>query len=296
MVAPPRPKGPPLNALRAFEAAARLGGFAAAANELSVTPGAVAQHIKSLEVWLGADLFERKSQGVQISKLGRSVLDDFCDAFDRLGEATDKLRNLAPRTEIRIATLPSIAQLWLSPRMPIIRQAVPDTLVSIIATETAPNLLREPIDLNLFFDDGGEQPNSLVIAPDFIYPVCAPAYAVGIKTVDDLANKLFLHDSSWSEDWSVWLQAQEIAHEIDTRGPSYSLYSLALEEAVNGGGILMGHDVLVRDHIEKAQLVALFERSVPLDRRLTVSSAKRPDESSALFQVVQCLLKSTINR
>ena len=68
-VSPPRPKGPPLNALRAFEAAARLGGFANAADELCVTPGAVSQHIKALEDWIGADLFERRSQGVRLSAL-----------------------------------------------------------------------------------------------------------------------------------------------------------------------------------------------------------------------------------
>ena len=73
-VAPPRPKGPHLNALRAFEAAARLGGFRMAAGELGVTPGAIAQHVKALEEWAGAALFERQSQGVVLTALGERTL------------------------------------------------------------------------------------------------------------------------------------------------------------------------------------------------------------------------------
>lgn len=299
MVSPPRPKGPPLNALRAFEAAARLGGFAAAANELSVTPGAVTQHIKALESWIGADLFERKSQGVQLSKLGESVVSDFGMAFDHLGEAVDKLRNLAPRTEIRIATLPSIAQLWLSPRMPMLRSAVPGATFSIIATEAPPNLLREPIDLNLFFEAEAIPSYSIEIAEDYLYPVCSPDYAKQIKTLYDLSRADFLHDTSWSKDWDIWLQAQgadEVINTwgdnqaINTRGATYSLYALALEEAVNGSGVLMGHDVLVRPHIQRGQLVALFNQPVPVDHRLMATCAKRPTTGSALAKVIDQLL------
>ena len=127
--------------------------LAAAAVELSVTPGAVAQHVKALEAWIGADLFERRSQGVALTAVGAAVADDLGSAFDRLGEAVIKMRRLAPGPEIRIATLPSVAQLWLSPRLPRIRQAVPEATVSVIATERPPNTLREPIDLTLFFEE-----------------------------------------------------------------------------------------------------------------------------------------------
>ena len=117
-VSPPRPKGPPLNALRAFEAAARRGSFSAAADELCVTPGAVAQQVKSLEAWAGARLFLRHAQGVELTALGLDVLPGFVAAFDRLGEAAQALRSQAAPDTIGIAALPSIAQLWLSPRLP----------------------------------------------------------------------------------------------------------------------------------------------------------------------------------
>ena len=104
---PPLPKGPPLNALRAFEAAARLGGFALAASELGVTPGAVAQHIKALEDWARMPLFRRKSQGVELTDQGRLICDDLSRAFDLIGTSVQNLRSGAEDSEIRIAALPS---------------------------------------------------------------------------------------------------------------------------------------------------------------------------------------------
>lgn len=285
-IAPPRPKGPPLNALRAFEAAARLGGFAAAAVELSVTPGAVAQHVKTLEAWIGADLFERRSQGVVLTALGAAVAGDLGSAFDRLGEAVIKMRRLAPGPEIRIATLPSVAQLWLSPRLPRIRQAVPEATVSVIATEQPPNTLREPIDLTLFFEDEADRPNAVVVARDTIFPVCAPSIAERIETVDDLAGMQFLHDTSWADDWTVWLEAEGRAGQFETTGPAFSLYALAVEEAKAGGGVLIGHEPLVRPLLDAGTLVAPFDRRVALDRPLLLSSAARPPRGSALERLI----------
>ena len=110
-ISPPRPKGPPLNALRAFEAAARLGGFTPAADELCVTPGAISQHIKSLEDWAGSPLFVRRSQGVSLTELGESVAAEFSTAFDAMGNAVRALRTRAAQSSINIAALPSVAQL-----------------------------------------------------------------------------------------------------------------------------------------------------------------------------------------
>lgn len=122
-----------MNALRAFEAAARLGGFLSAAEELCVTPGAVSQQIKTLELWTGASLFRRRSQGVELTDLGRDVAADFSAAFDAMGMATRALQNGAGRGKISIATLPSVAQLWLSPRLPTLRAAFPEIEISISA-------------------------------------------------------------------------------------------------------------------------------------------------------------------
>jgi LysR family glycine cleavage system transcriptional activator len=289
-VSPPRPKGPPLNALRAFEAAARLGGFAKAAEELSVTPGAVAQHIKALEAWAGADLFERRSQGVQLTLLGASVAEHFADAFDRLGGAVQAMRSEAAPGQIHIAALPSVAQLWLSPKLPAIRAAAPEVTISVTALEHRPNMLREPFDLCIFFEEGPLKPGRSEIGEDVIFPVCAPSLLPSLQSPADLKTVPCLYDSTWSDDWPVWLEDALPGERLDTSGPAFSLYSLAVEEARNGAGVLMGHELLLRPHLDAGDLVAPFERRVVLDRRLTIAVAPSTSANAMLDQITDALV------
>ena len=273
-IAPPRPKGPPLNALRAFEAAARLGGFSAAAEELSVTPGAVAQHVKALEAWSGAPLFERRSQGVALTPLGQASLRDLGPAFDLLGEAVLALRARAAPRDIRLAALPSLAQLWLSPRLPALRAAVPGVVLSVTATERPPNPRRAPFDLALFFHDS-PPPNSAALGLDEIFPVCAPALAAGLRDPADLAGQVLLSDSSWAGDWALWLGEAAPELTLVPRGPVYSLYALALEDTRNGAGVLIGHGALVAPHLASGALVAPFAHRVRRGRGLYLTPTRR---------------------
>ena len=132
-VSPPRPKSFAMTALRAFEASARLGGFSAAAQELGVTPGAISAQIKSLEAELGAPLFQRSAKGVVLTPLGAQSLPAFGQAFDQLGQAVQQMRDAAAPRVVHIATLPAIAQFWLSPRLPRLRTEMPGTEISITA-------------------------------------------------------------------------------------------------------------------------------------------------------------------
>ena len=273
-VAPPRPKPPPLNALRAFEAAARLGGFSAAAQELCVTQGAIAQQIKHLEDWAGTSLFVRHARGVRLSPAGKAVLPRLGEAFDALGDVTQTLRREGAVSEVRIATLPSIAQLWLSPRLPAIRSALPGTTISVAAMESAPNLIRDPYDLAVFFSDADALPTGAIsLGRDIIYPVCAPDISNTLRTPGDLEGHTLIHDTSWKDDWESWLAAAVPGQPFDTSGPAYSLYALAVEEARNGAGILIGHDALVRPMIERGELVTPFDIVVELPRLLALETA-----------------------
>lgn len=293
-VSPPRPKGPPLNALRAFESAARLGGFAAAANELCVTSGAISQHVKALEAWVGTDLFERRSQGVRLTPLGTEILADFSAAFDRMGEAVQKLHSRARPNRIRIAALPSVAQLWLSPRLPAIREATPDIAISVTAMETAPNLKRDPFDLSIFFRKQGEDRGDLSLGPDRIFPVCSPAMAERLHHPSDLASGTLLHDASWSQDWALWLDAMGVDQIRASDGPAFSLYSLALEEAANGAGVLIGHDHLVQRHLHSGLLVAPFTGSLVLERHLSLSIANPAARNPVRDAILRTLTGSPV--
>lgn len=287
-IAPPRPKHAPLNALRAFEAAARLRGFAAAAEELAVTPGAVAQQIKTLEDWIGAPLFERRAQGVELSALGASALADFSAAFDQLGAASQRLRARAAPKEVRVAALPSVAQLWLSPRLPALRASSPDLTVSVTAMERPPNLAREPFDLSLFFEPAHGAAETLFVAKDVIFPVAAPEIARALTEPADLRRATLLTDAAWKDDWRLWAPDLSLA----PTGPFFSLYALAVEEAVNGAGVLMGHGPLVERRLAAGDLVEPFRRRVALDRALTISVARPASDGGAAAALARRLVSS----
>jgi LysR family glycine cleavage system transcriptional activator len=262
---PPFPRLPPLNALRAFEAAARLGGFAAAADELKVTPGAVAAHVKALEDELGAPLFERHSRRVRLTALGQRAFPAFVDAFDRLGVAAQDLRQAAAPGKVHIAALPAIAELWLSPRLPGLRDILPGVDISISAVETPPNLKRAPFDLCAFFTDMPPA-DARIVGDDSILPVCAPSLVAGLQTPDDLLSQVCLTDTAWEEDWTVWAKVAMPGRPFVPKGPRYSLYSLVVAQAVSGAGILMGHRMLVARHLREGSLVAPFDIEVSLGR------------------------------
>lgn len=286
---------PPLNALRAFEAAARLNSISVAAEELFVTPSAIAQQVKSLENWTGEKLFKRNAQGVELTPLGTSVLADFSAAFDAMGAASQKLRMNAAPHEVRIAALPSIAQLWVSPRLPQIRSTMPEVSISVSALEQRPNLVREPFDLTIFYEDRGTLNNAITVSQDAIFPVCAPVIAARLNTIGDLAHEVFLHDSTWKDDWKNWLSLASPDQNLNTSGPEFSLYSLALEECKNGAGVLIGHEALVRAQIDAGLLVVPFDDNVALCRDLMLFAMKPLEGDSVLSKVASMLMVDDVD-
>lgn len=288
-VSPPRPKGPALNALRAFEAAARLESFAAAAEELCVTPGAISQHIKALEEWAGVSLFHRNAQAVRLTSEGKAVAPEFVKAFDALGDAVRSLRDVQPTRHIQIATMPSLAQLWFPPRLRAIREKFPHFRISVTALETAPNLKRELYDLSVFIRLPTEDENQMVLRPDLIFPVCTPELAETIQSPEKLDSSALLLDRSWPEDWALWASAAGVDLKNTDGGAQYSLFSLALEEAKSGAGVLMGHDILCETAIERGELVRLFEISCQTDKSLVLEVGTNKQNDPELVEIIMIL-------
>jgi len=288
-VSPPRPKGPALNALRAFEAAARLESFASAAEELSVTAGAISQHIKALEEWAGVPLFRRNAQGVRLTPEGRAIAPAFVKAFDALGDAIRGLRDVRPTRDIQIATMPSLAQLWLPPRLRQIRETFPHIRLSVTALEVAPNLRRELFDLSLFIRQPSGSDQEIVVRPDVIYPICAPELAALIAAPEDLANHPLLYDRSWSDDWGLWAKAAKVELATIGDGAQYSLFSLAQEEAKSGAGVLMGHAILSDSAVSSGELVRLFDVACQTDKSLVLEAATRKEHDPELVEILTIL-------
>ncbi|CAH1677006.1 Transcriptional regulator, LysR family [Hyphomicrobiales bacterium] len=291
-VKPPRPRLPSLNALRAFEAAARLESFTKAADELGVTAGAITQQIRQLEATLGFPVFRRLAQGVALTDAAREALPRLTRGFDMLGQAMQALREAEPHRPLAIAALPCLAQLWLSPRLPALQQAFPDLQISLSAMEEPPDSRREPYDLALFYRETAEA-GALQLADDAILPVCAPALAGQIASAADLARQTLLHDAVWRDDWARWLAFALPQARIDAgRGPAFSLYSLALDACLSGSGVLMGRMSLVASHLASRRLVAPFTQAMPTPDRLTLTPATGSGAHARRAEIMEWLARS----
>ena len=251
-----------------------------------MTPGAVTAHIKALEASLGAALFDRSPRGVGLTAVGTRSLPGFVAAFDAMAGAVQVLRAEAAPQVVHIATLPAIAQLWLSPRLPALRAAAPQIEVSITAMEAPPNLKRAPYDLSLFYGNTGD-----LIAPDVIFPVCSPQVALRLLQPGDLRKVSCLSDTSWSQDWAIWAKAAMPQVPFTPRGPVFSLYALAVEEAAGGAGVVIGHQALIARHLAAGRLVAPFSQFVMLPGGLRLWAARALRPGSAPHLVAKFLQK-----
>ena len=201
----------------------------------------------------------RHTQGLHLTDSARFAIPALCSAFDALGLAVQELRIVAPRAQVSIAALPSVAQLWLAPKLPRLRAAFPGTQPSIHALEMPPNFQREPFDLAVFFVRAVPRgARSFKVCDDEIFPICTPAIAATLRSPEDLALHPLLWDTSWAGDWGCWLSAAGVAGCPVNTGPAFSLYSLAVQAALEGAGILMAHEALTVGPMASGTLVAPF--------------------------------------
>ncbi|MGH1577409.1 LysR family transcriptional regulator [Planktotalea sp.] len=289
---PRRSNLPPLNALRAFETVARLGSFTSAADELCVTPAAISQQVKSLESWLGLSLFDRHAQGVSLTDAGRQAVPDLTRAFDQMIGSVFSLMRAASPERIRIATLPSIAHFWLSPRLSALRKAIPNLEISLTTRLTPPNLQREPFEFSLFLAEPHDDGRGFCLAEDEIFPVCAPELAMRLKAPSDLMSETLLNDETWIDDWTLWASAAGGDLQLGKSGPVFSLFGLALEEAKNGAGVLMGHRFLVEEHLRRGELVAPFPERVLRKEKLFLEVGPKADGDPVVRKIVELLVHS----
>ncbi|HEX3954856.1 MAG TPA: transcriptional regulator GcvA [Stellaceae bacterium] len=266
---------PPLNALRAFEAAARNGSFLLAADELGLTAGAISYQIKSLEAQLGISLFRRLSRGVALTEAGGVYHAHVRDAFDRLGAATDALLGRHKSHAIRITALPAFAEKWLVPRLLGFHERHPDIELSLSADAELVDFVTGDFDIGLRYSDGRHPALHVSkLMSETLFPVCSPAFAAerALHHPADLAAHTLVYDTHWRDDWALWFEAAGLRGIDVTAGPAFTLYSMALEAAMKGLGIAMGHSALVADDLAAKRLVAPFELRIEAPRAYYVVS------------------------
>jgi LysR family glycine cleavage system transcriptional activator len=257
---------PPLNALRAFEAAARHENFSHAADELHVTQGAISRHIKLLEARLGAPLFRRRAQGVELTEQGRALLPVLSDCFGRIERALDLLA--AEDHEIRVVAAPTVAIRWLIPSLAGFQQRYPDLRVSCgLFRKSFEDFYEGAFDVGLvdtfeFIPPDTEGIDTQLIRREELTPVCAPAFlkaSPGLTKPADLKRHHLLHSSEDRRDWSLWLRAAGLDPKDFTKGENLGTLDMALRAAVAGQGIAVGEIPLMRHELESGQLVAPFD-------------------------------------
>jgi LysR family glycine cleavage system transcriptional activator len=281
---------PPLNALRAFEVAGRLGSFKDAAAELHVTQGAVSQQVRLLEAWLGAPLFERHNRRVVLTAAAKAYLEEIGPLFGQLSQATERygIPGSASRT-LSVNALATFTLRWLVPRLAKFRAEHPEVDVKVETSSEPVESLKETCDIII---RGG---------PDTFYgysmrpflteeriPVCSPVLLqrVPLRIPEDMRQHTLLHTSSLPRLWPDWLAQAQIPALRPAAVLSFDHFYLTLQAAVDAIGIAMGPTALVSDDLAAGRLVAPFAGPrLPSRSYCTyVPEGKSEDEQVVLFR------------
>jgi len=213
---------PPLNALRAFEAAARHESFTQAAQELCVTQGAVSQQVKALEAELGCRLFNREHHRLVITAAGRGYLAVVRDAFDQLALGTEALLQQHKSGTLSVSTSPNFASKWLVHRLGRFAEQHPSIVLKLSASLQHVDFAREDFDLAVRHGDG-QWPGLHVtrLCEEELFPVCSPALARALRTPQDLKKHTLLHIDE-RRDWGAWLEKAGAGGVDFARGPVFN--------------------------------------------------------------------------
>lgn len=263
---------PPLNAVRAFESAARLESFVSAADELHVTASAVSQQVKSLEEWMGAELFIRQPRGLALTDTGRRYLPGLTEILDRLADDTRRMMEDPDDDKLTVTVMPSLAALWLVPRLHRFTDRHPEICVRVASSSKLMDYTREGIDVGIRYGKGsykGVYTEHLM--DEFVTPVCSPLLlqkGPPLNSVADLMHHRLMKDGgSPLPDskicWPEWLRANGV-NDIDLSSSlEFDDTHLTTMAAIAGRGVMLGRSILIADAIAAGTLVMPLEQRTP---------------------------------
>jgi LysR family glycine cleavage system transcriptional activator len=257
---------PPLNALKAFEAAARSESFTRAAEELNVTQGAVSHQVKALEGILGLKLFNRERQRLVITEAGREYLAVVRDALDRIAVGTERLVQRQTSGVLTVSTSPDFAAKWLVNRLGRFAEAHPDIDLRVSATIQQVDFAREDVDLAVRHGDGHWAGLDAVrLCSEQLFPVCAPKLISGRNRITKAADLLkfpLLRLEDW-KNWSRWFEAAGVTA-TPVPGPTLNRASMLIDAAVDGQGIALARTALAAWDLINGRLVKPVDVSLRL--------------------------------
>lgn len=284
---------PGLGALKSFEAAARLGSFSRAAEELGVTPAAVSYRVRDLEDQLAVQLFQRTSRVVELTEAGRTLLAGVSEALDGIARTLTRLRSTDSRPRLTATTSPSFASKWLVPRLHRFLERYPDADVRIDVSDRLVDLNNEEIDIGVRFGQG-QYPGLRAerLFDEIVFPVCSPKLLAGrrpLKQPRDLRHHTLIHVdwqaafASWP-DWRMWLLAAGLRDLDAQRGLHFTQTSLAIQAAIDEQGVALAESTLVADDLASGRLVRPFEMSIRGPAEFAYYALTSPNESRPLVK------------
>lgn len=287
---------PPFTTLSAFEAAARHMSFKNAAQELSVTPGAVSHQIKALEAELGKALFLRQHRGVQLTPEGEALFETLGAAFNQISHQLSRIRQIGNTQAVTVGSTTAVAALWLSPAVIDFWREHPDINVHQITQDRPFAQLR---DLDFFISYGQTNDPGLEQTPiyrDELVPVAAPEVATQLQelSLEDLAQQRLIHLDSpsptWTR-WSDWFHGLGYKGEV-RQGTRVTSYSVALQIARKGAGIALGWRRLVTPMIDSGKLEIVTPHTLPAPHRFYLSGPPDKELSESAHALKSWILNS----
>ena len=262
---------PPLNALRAFETAARHLSFSRAAEELHVTPAAISHQIKQLEESLGIQMFRRQGRSILLTEAGQAALPSLRDGFERLTLGVEAALSHGTRGTLSVTVAPSFAAKWLVPRLEAFAERHSDISVRISASMGLADFKSGEFDVGIRFG-GGDYPGLAAhkIFAEESTPLCSPALCAGgrLQEPGDLQHFTLIHDDSGPDqpaalDWQTWLRTAG-APQVDAKGGlRFDHADHALQAAIDGAGVVLGRVSLAARDIAEGRLVRPFDLTIP---------------------------------
>jgi LysR family transcriptional regulator, glycine cleavage system transcriptional activator len=273
---------PSLNALRAFETAARHLSFSLAAAELHVTHAAVSRHIRELEAWLGIKLFVRTGRGVDLTDDGDAYARDLTPAFDLLANATDRYATKRGRRTLVISAEVPFAALWLVPRLGGFTSKHPDIDLVLDPTNRIVDFSKNEADIGIRYGLGHwRDVEAVKLIESWTAPVCSPALLKKhpVRLPRDLATATLIQEDT-KQHWADWLDAAKLTGVVTPSGPTLKGH-LAIAAAEAGQGFALADDIQAGDAILAKRLVRPFDIVVRHQAYYLVRGAETKESKAA---------------
>jgi LysR family glycine cleavage system transcriptional activator len=295
---------PPLNALRAFEAAARAGSYVAAAEELGVSPAAVSQQVRNLEEFLGKKLFMRFNNRVVLTDAGQAVYAGASECLQAISTLTEQIMSGHARSRLVISVITSVAERWLESRLAAFARQHPSLRIDLRVEPDPVDFARQNIDLRICYGANlYTEMTVILLKQDEVLPLCSPLYlernvdakALGMNAVphDDLIHTnwgpmFFSHPT-----WKAWYAKAGLNRPDDSKGYQIGTSGLVLDMARDGVGVALGQRMMASGDLAAGRLVPLSDVTITLGHPYCIVHPHSKSRKAGLQALIEWLAKDS---